>query len=60
MNIMYIFISLNYREVFHYSQKMFVVIHYAIIGGQPVHDVFTKLHDATIGEQPVRGAIAKI
>ena len=39
---------------------MFVVIHDAIIGGQPVHDAIAKIHDSIIGGQPVHGAIAKI
>ena len=48
MNVMYIFISLNYKEVFHYSQKKIVFIHDVIIGGQPVHDAIAKLHGAII------------
>ena len=36
--------------MFHYSQKkMFVIMHAAIIGGQPVHDAIAKLHDAIFG-----------
>ena len=57
---MYIFISLNYREsVPLFKNKMFVVIHDAIIGGQPVHHAIAKLLDAMIGGQPVHGSIAK-
>ena len=39
---------------------MFVVIHDAVIAGQPVHDANAKLHDEIFVGQPVHSVIAKI